>query len=323
MTQKDFLQSAKRTIDLELQAVSDLLQRINGQFSEACELILNCPGRLIVSGMGKSGHIGRKLAATFASTGTPAFFVHPGEASHGDLGMITKDDVVLALSNSGESGEIVALLPSIKRVGAPLIGMTGNGLSSLAQAADVWLDSGVEKEACPLGLAPTSSTTVQLVLGDALAIALLESRGFTAEDFAFSHPGGSLGRRLLLKVSDLMHTGSDLPVVSQDVTMKEALMEITAKKLGMTTVVDESGKLAGVFTDGDLRRVLNQTKNPLEQTISQLMHAGGAQIGANQLAAEALYLMEEKKITSLVIVDDNQQPTGIIHMHDLLRAGVA
>ena len=323
MTKADLLTSARRTIQLEQQAVADLAQYLNEDFVQACETILGSQGRVIVSGMGKSGHIGKKIAASLASTGTPSFFVHPGEASHGDLGMITPEDVVLALSNSGESGEIVSLIPSIKRVGAQLIAMTGNDQSTLAKAANAHLFAGAKEEACPLNLAPTSSTTAALVMGDALVVALLEARGFTAEDFAFSHPGGSLGRKLLLKVEDLMHGGEDLPKVTATTQLSDALLEITQKKLGMTTVVDDQGKLVGVFTDGDLRRALNSSEQALATPIHQLINPGCTSIRKDQLAAEALYTMEEKKITSLVILDNQGGPEGVVHMHDLLKAGVA
>lgn len=316
------IQSAQRTIRLELEAIEALLQRINGDFTRACELILQCKGRVVVVGMGKSGHVGRKIAATLASTGTAAFFVHPGEASHGDMGMITRDDVVLALSNSGSTSEIVTLLPLIKRLGITLISMTGNPASPLAQAAAVNLDAGVSQEACPLNLAPTSSTTVSLVLGDALAIALLEARGFTAEDFAFSHPGGALGRRLLLKVENVMHQGAELPLVRRGTPLREALLEMTRKGLGMTLVAEADGRLAGVFTDGDLRRALDRGVDVRDAGIDALMTIPGKTIRADALAAEALKLMEDHKISALVVVDDNHMPVGALNMHDLLRAGV-
>lgn len=323
MTQFDFIGSAKRTVSLEKQAVNQLLEQLDDNFTIACKLILEAKGRVIVTGMGKSGHIGRKIVATLASTGTPSFFVHPGEASHGDLGMITHKDVVLALSNSGEVSEVASIIPSIKRVGAPLISMTGNINSTLAKAGDAVLNSNVEQEACPLNLAPTSSTTVQLIIGDALAIALMEARGFSAEDFAFSHPGGSLGKRLLLKVSDIMHTGSELPVVLDSMLLKNVLVEITAKKLGLAIVVDENNQFSGLFTDGDLRRVLNGPENPLDKPVKNVMHPGGSIIKENQLAAEAMYIMEQNKITSLVILNDDKTPKGVIHMHDLIQAGMA
>ena len=316
------IQSAQRTIRLELEAIEALLQRINGDFARACELILACKGRVVVVGMGKSGHIGRKIAATLASTGTTAYFVHPGEASHGDMGMITRDDVVLALSNSGSTSEIVTLLPLIKRLGITLISMTGNPASPLAKAAAVNLDAGVSQEACPLNLAPTSSTTVSLVLGDALAIALLEARGFTAEDFAFSHPGGALGRRLLLKVEHVMHQGAELPLVERGTPLREALLEMTRKGLGMTLVAEADGRLAGIFTDGDLRRALDRGVDVRDAGIDALMTVPGKTVRADALAAEALKLMEDHKISALAVVDDNHMPVGALNMHDLLRAGV-
>ena len=323
MTQaNELIKSAQRTIRLELEAVEDLLQRIDGDFIRACELILSSKGRVVVVGMGKSGHIGNKIAATLASTGTTAFFVHPAEASHGDMGMITRDDVVLALSNSGSTAEIVTLLPLIKRLGITLIAMTGNPESPLAKAAEVHLDARVSQEACPLNLAPTSSTTVSLVLGDALAIALLEARGFTAEDFAFSHPGGALGRRLLLKVENVMHAGDSLPTVQRGTALREALLEMTEKGLGMTVVMNGDGGLAGIFTDGDLRRALDRGIDVRQAIIDEVMTVHGKTARADMLAAEALKIMEDHKISSLVVVDDNEQPVGALNMHDLLRAGV-
>lgn len=318
----ELIQSAQRTIRLELEAIEDLLQRINGDFVKACELILASKGRVVVVGMGKSGHVGNKIAATLASTGTTAFFVHPAEASHGDMGMITRDDVVLALSNSGSTAEIVTLLPLIKRLGITLISMTGNPESPLAKAAEVNLDARVAQEACPLNLAPTSSTTVSLVLGDALAIALLEARGFTAEDFAFSHPGGALGRRLLLKVENVMHAGDSLPKVLRGTSLRDALLEMTQKGLGMTVVVETDGSLAGIFTDGDLRRTLDRSIDVRQAVIDEVMTAHGKTARAEMLAAEALKIMEDHKISSLVVIDEHNQPIGALNMHDLLRAGV-
>ena len=318
----DLIQSAQRTIRLELEAIQDLLARINGDFVRACELILASKGRVVVVGMGKSGHVGNKIAATLASTGTTAFFVHPAEASHGDMGMITRDDVVLALSNSGSTAEIVTLLPLIKRLGITLISMTGNPESPLAKAAEVNLDARVSQEACPLNLAPTSSTTVSLVLGDALAIALLEARGFTAEDFAFSHPGGALGRRLLLKVENVMHAGDSLPRVKRGTSLRDALLEMTQKGLGMTVVTEDAGRLAGIFTDGDLRRTLDRNIDVRQTIIDDVMTANGKTARAEMLAAEALKIMEDHKISSLVVIDDNDMPIGALNMHDLLRAGV-
>lgn len=318
----ELIQSAQRTIRLELEAIEDLLQRIDGDFVRACELILNSKGRVVVVGMGKSGHVGNKIAATLASTGTTAFFVHPAEASHGDMGMITRDDVVLALSNSGSTAEIVTLLPLIKRLGIRLISMTGNPDSPLAKAAEVNLDARVSQEACPLNLAPTSSTTASLVLGDALAIALLEARGFTAEDFAFSHPGGALGRRLLLKVENVMHAGTALPCVKRGTSLRDALLEMTQKGLGMTVVLEDDGRLAGVFTDGDLRRTLDRGIDVRQALIDEVMTQHGKTARAEMLAAEALKIMEDHKISGLVVVDNQDQPIGALNMHDLLRAGV-
>lgn len=318
----DFAQSAIRTIKSECDAIDKLIPRIDGAFTQACKIILGCKGRVVVVGMGKSGHIGNKIAATLASTGTPAFFVHPGEASHGDMGMITSNDVVLALSNSGNTAELVTLIPLLKRLGTPLISMTGNAASALAQAANVNIDAYVEKEACPLDLAPTSSTTVTLILGDALAIALLEARGFTAEDFAFSHPGGSLGRKLLLKVADIMHTGEQLPLVNLSTPLKDALLVVSQKGLGMTAITDEHLTLLGVFTDGDLRRVLDQALNFQTTPIEQVMTANCKTVNADMLAAEALNIMEDHKITSLVVVNESNQIDGIIHLHDIIKAGV-
>ena len=318
----DPITSAKRTIRLELEAVDALLHRIDDSFTQACELIMAIKGRVVVLGMGKSGHVGNKIAATLASTGTPAFFVHPAEASHGDMGMITQNDVVLALSNSGNTAEIVTLLPLIKRLGIPMISITGNPESALARAALVNLDASVPQEACPLNLDPTSSTTVSLVLGDALAIALLEKRGFTAEDFAFSHPGGALGRRLLLKVADIMHGGDSLPKVSRGTSLRDALAEMSRKGLGMTVVLDQDHVLAGIFTDGDLRRALDRSIDVRQATIDDVMTAHGKTIAPDMLAAEALKIMDDHKINALVVIDENDRPIGALHIHDLTRAGV-
>ena len=324
MTNNDeqFIAIGKRTISMELEAVQKLLDRVNSSFARACEVMLACSGRIIVVGMGKSGHIARKIAATLASTGTPSFFVHPGEASHGDMGMITSEDVVLALSNSGETSEVVTLLPLLKRMGTPLVSMTGNPDSSLARDADAHVNTGVDKEACPLDLAPTSSTTTALVMGDALAIALLEARGFTAEDFAFSHPGGSLGKRLLLKVKDVMHSGRRIPEVIQGTKISEALLEMTRKGLGMTSIVDEERKVVGIFTDGDLRRALDKGVNLRQTDIDDVMTSHCKTISPDILAAEALKIMDDRKINALICVDTNNQPVGAINMHDLLKAGV-
>jgi len=306
---------------MEAAAVAALEDRVGESFVSACEILLNTKGRVIVIGMGKSGHIARKIAATLASTGTPAHFVHPGEASHGDMGMITAQDCVIALSNSGTATEIISLLPMLKRMGVPLISMTGNSQSTLGLASDAHLDTGVSTEACPLDLAPTSSTTTALVMGDAIAIALLEARGFTAEDFAFSHPGGSLGKRLLLKVEDVMHTGGAIPTVQLETPLAAALIEISEKGLGMTTVLDSSGLLAGVFTDGDLRRALDAKLDINSTPISQLMSVEAQTVLPNLLAAHALRIIDEQKISSLVVLQD-KQICGVIHLLSLLKAGI-
>jgi len=319
---EEMRQSGLNVVAIEGAAVQALAGRINGDFVAACRHMFACQGRIVVTGMGKSGHIGSKIAATLASTGSPAFFVHPGEASHGDLGMITPADVVLALSNSGETGEIITIVPLIKRMGAPLISMTGRPGSTLAREADVNIDVSVAKEACPLDLAPTASTTAALVMGDALAIALLEARGFTAEDFALSHPGGSLGRRLLLHVHDIMHKGEQIPAVTQGALVRDALMEMTAKGLGMTAVVDADGRVIGVFTDGDLRRWLDRGLDVRNATVAEVMTPGGQRIGSDRLAVEALNLMEDKKINALLVIDGDDRLCGALNMHDLLRAGV-
>jgi arabinose-5-phosphate isomerase len=318
-----YTESAQRTIRMEAEAVAALDGRIGAEFSAACDLLLGVEGRIIVTGMGKSGHIACKIAATLASTGSPAFFVHPGEASHGDMGMITAVDAVIALSNSGAVPEIITLLPLMKRLGIPLVSMTGNPGSPLAQASDVHLNTGVETEACPLDLAPTSSTTTALVMGDALAIALLEARGFTADDFAFSHPGGTLGRKLLLKVNDVMRSGDRIPRVGADVMLAEALLEISNKGMGMTTVIDGEGNLGGVFTDGDLRRAIDSRIDINDTTIGQLVSRGAKTIGRDMLAAEALRIMEENEISSLVVLDEADELEGVVHLVDLLHAGIA
>jgi arabinose-5-phosphate isomerase len=323
MTTISYLDSARRTIGLERDAVATLLDRLDQRFEKACDLLLACKGRVVVTGMGKSGHIGTKIAATLASTGTPSLFVHPAEASHGDMGMITASDAVIALSNSGSTTEIVTLLPLLKRLGIPLISLTGNADSVLAKAADVNLDAGVAEEACPLGLAPTSSTTVALVMGDALAIALLEARGFTAEDFAFSHPGGALGRKLLLKVEDVMRTGAAIPQVDPDTPLSQALLVISAKGIGMTTVIGPDRTLLGVFTDGDLRRTLDHGADIRSVRIGDVMSRKAKTVRADMLAAEAMRIMDQYKISSLVVVDDHQHPVGALHLHDMLRAGLA
>ena len=323
MSQIGFATSARRTIKMESEAVAALEERIGADFEHACELLLQTRGRVIVTGMGKSGHIARKIAATLASTGTPAFFVHPGEASHGDMGMITPQDSVIALSNSGAVAEIVSLLPLLKRMGTRLISMTGNDQSALAKASDVHLNTGVETEACPLDLAPTSSTTTALVMGDALAIALLEARGFTADDFAFSHPGGTLGKKLLLKVEDVMRSGEAIPQVEPDTPLSEALLEISNKGLGMTTVLDKQGQLAGIFTDGDLRRTLKARIDINETPMARLMSTGANTATPGMLAAEAMRLMEENEISSLVVVNEDNSVAGVIHLMHLLHAGLA
>jgi arabinose-5-phosphate isomerase len=317
-----FVESGQRTIRMETAAVADLEARINDDFVRACELIMPIEGRVVVTGMGKSGHIATKIAATLASTGTPSFFVHPGEASHGDMGMITARDCVIALSNSGTTPEVLTLLPLLKRLGVPLISMTGAPASTLAQASDVHLDTGVEVEACPLDLAPTSSTTCALVMGDALAIALLEARGFTAEDFAFSHPGGALGRRLLLKVDDVMRSGDAIPRVTADTPLARALLEVSAKGLGMTTVFDGS-RLVGVFTDGDLRRALDARVAINDTPISELMTPNPATVSSGILAAEAMRVMEERHISALLVLDDDGALCGVVNLLGLLEAGLA
>ncbi len=315
-------QLGREVIQLEAEALTALANRIDGQFAEACRLILACPGRVIVIGMGKSGHIGGKIAATLASTGTPAFFVHPGEASHGDLGMITPADIVIAISNSGETEEILTILPIIKRMGVKLIGLTGGLKSSLAKQSDAVLNAAVEKEACPHNLAPTASTTVALAIGDALAVTLLKSRGFTREDFARAHPAGSLGRRLLLYIADIMHTDSAIPKVGLDASLREALLEMTGKGLGMTAVVDSDGRLAGIFTDGDLRRVLSRNIDVYSAKITDLMTRNPKTTRADRLAAETVQLMRSLKINGLFVVDENNRVLGALNMHDLFRAGV-
>ncbi|MES9812268.1 MAG: KpsF/GutQ family sugar-phosphate isomerase [Candidatus Thiodiazotropha sp.] len=312
----------RAVIETEADAVQSLIPRLGDEFALACSYLLHCQGRIVVIGMGKSGHIGNKIAATLASTGSPAFFVHPGEASHGDLGMITSQDVVLALSNSGETGELLVILPLLKRLGAPLIAMTGKPDSTLARESEVHIDVSVQKEACPLGLAPTSSTTAALVMGDAMAVALLQARGFTAKDFALSHPGGTLGRRLLLRVSDIMHADRSLPSVGLDATLHEALEVMSAKGLGMTAIVDPEGGVAGVYTDGDLRRTLNKPIDIHNVKVSEVMTRDCLTVSPEMLAAEALQMMDEKKINGLLVIDEKQQLIGAFNMHDLLRAGV-
>ncbi len=318
---KQFKQLALNVINIEQQAIEEIKQYINDDFELACQLMFNCTGRVIVIGMGKSGHIGGKIAATLASTGTPAFFVHPGEASHGDLGMITQDDVVLAISNSGETEEVLSIMPVIKRIGSKLIAMTGNNNSNLASISDTHICIKVSKEACPLGLTPTSSTTATLVMGDALAVALLNARGFTADDFALSHPGGSLGKRLLLRLSDVMHTDERVPVVQSTAKIKDALVEMSLKGLGMTAIVNNN-KLVGLFTDGDLRRILDQKIDIHQDDITSVMTEKPTVASADMLAAEALKIMEDKKINGLIIIDENNTPIGAMNMHVLLKSGI-
>lgn len=317
----DFQQAGKEVLQIERDGLAQLDQYINADFTQACELIAGCCGKVVVMGMGKSGHIGCKIAATLASTGTPAFFVHPAEASHGDLGMVSKQDIVLAISNSGESNEILALIPVLKRQQIPLICMTNNPESSMGKAAEVHLCIKVPQEACPLGLAPTTSTTATLVMGDALAVALLKARGFTPEDFALSHPGGALGRRLLLRVSDIMHSGAEIPHVSTEASLRDALLEITRKNLGMTVICDDLMKIAGIFTDGDLRRVFDMGIDLNNAKITDVMTLGGIRVRPNLLAVDALNLMQQRHITA-VLVADGDQLLGVVHMHDMLRAGV-
>lgn len=312
----------RTALRIEARAIETLIGRIDAAFVAACECLLGCRGRIVVLGIGKSGHIGGKLAATLASTGSPAFFVHPAEASHGDLGMITAQDVVLALSNSGTTDEILMLLPLIKRLGVPLVALTGNPDSPLARAADVHLDVGVEQEACPLGLAPTASTTATLAMGDALAVSLLEVRGFTADDFARSHPGGRLGRRLLLRIDEIMHTGERLPRSRPDDPLPAALLEMTRKGLGMTIATDDDDRLLGVFTDGDLRRALDRRIDLHSATLGELMTRPGLRVRTGLLAAEALLLMERHRINALPVTDADERLAGALNMHDLLRAGV-
>ncbi|SUX39459.1 KpsF/GutQ family sugar-phosphate isomerase [Chromobacterium violaceum] len=316
------LETAREVLLTEAAALSTLAERLNGEFLDAVEAILACQGRVIVTGMGKSGHVGRKIAATLASTGTPAFFVHPAEAAHGDLGMITGDDVVIALSNSGESAEVVSLLPALKLKGSKLIAVTGRSESTLAQAADVLLHTHVEREACPLNLAPTTSTTAQIALGDALAVTLMEARGFGQSDFALSHPGGSLGRRLLVHVKDLMHGGDALPRVAPGTPLKDALLEMSQKRLGMVTVGDADGTLHGIYTDGDLRRTLEKGVDVYRLKVDEVMGRKPRTIQPDKLAAEAGFLMKQHQITSLVVVDAQGKLAGVLHMHDLLHAGV-
>lgn len=320
--QQKLLQLGRAVIETEIEALANLLARVDVHFAAACSLILQCQGHVIVIGMGKSGHIGGKIAATLASTGTPSFFIHPGEAGHGDLGMITPDDIVIALSNSGETDEIITLLPVIKRLGVPLVALTGRPASTLAKTASVHIDVSVNKEACPLGLAPTASTTACLAMGDALAIALLEARGFSETDFALSHPGGTLGRKLLLRVADIMHKGEAIPRVTVDTLLRDALVEMTRKGLGTTAVVDNDNRVVGIFTDGDVRRSLDSGTDVHHANIGQCMTGNCKTINSTALAAEALKMMDDYKINALLVVDDDNILTGILNMHDLLRARV-
>ena len=321
LTKDELLALAADVLDIESRAVASLKARLNDDFVAACELCMQTPGRVVVTGMGKSGHVSNKIAATLASTGTPAFFMHPAEASHGDLGMITSQDLLLAVSLSGETREVVTILPVVKRMGARLLAMTGNPNSTIAQAADVHLDISVAEEACPLNLAPTASTTATLAMGDALAVALLKNRGFTAEDFARSHPSGSLGRRLLLRVSDVMRTGDRVPAVSADVTLRDALLEMTDKGLGMTAIVDSGNGILGIYTDGDLRRTLDSGADIRTTIIRDVMQSSCKTTSADVLAAEALHILEENKITSLLVAEDNQL-VGALNIHDLFREGL-
>ncbi|CAJ0993348.1 arabinose-5-phosphate isomerase KdsD [Pantoea sp. Nvir] len=317
----NFQTAGKEVLRIERESLEQLDQYINDDFARACEMIYLCQGKVVVMGMGKSGYIGKKIAATFASTGTPAFFVHASEANHGDIGMVDNSDIVLAISNSGESNDILALIPVLKRQHIKLICITSRVNSAMGRLADVNLCIKVLQEACPLGLTPTSSTTATLVMGDALAVALLEARGFTTEDFALSHPGGALGRKLLLHVSDIMHSGNEIPHVTRDASLRDALLEVTRKNLGMTVIVDDLMKIEGIFTDGDLRRVFDMGIDFRNATISEVMTHGGIRIRPNVLAVDALNLMQKKNITTLLVADDYRL-LGVVHMHDLLRAGV-
>ncbi|MEN8718994.1 MAG: KpsF/GutQ family sugar-phosphate isomerase [Oceanococcaceae bacterium] len=322
MSDSSLLTMGRAVLETEAQAVLDLRSRLDAHFVQACRILLGCRGRIVVTGMGKSGHIGSKIAATLASTGSPAFFVHPGEASHGDLGMITAQDVLLALSYSGETAEIVTLLPILKRLGVPSVALTGRPTSTLATAADVHLDVSVAKEACPLNLAPTASSTATLAMGDALAVAMLDARGFTAEDFARSHPGGSLGRRLLVHVGDIMRSGNALPVVREDASLSDALLEITSKGMGMTAVVDANNRIVGIYTDGDLRRSFERGVDVRHTGIAEVMSAQPQTIVAGALAAEALAMMEQRRINAVLVANDGIHLDGALNMHDLLTAGV-
>ncbi len=322
LTSDQLLALAAEVLDIESRAVNALRDRLDSSFAAACELCMDTPGRIVVTGMGKSGHIGHKIAATLASTGTPSFFMHPGEASHGDLGMITGQDVLLAVSYSGETDEVLTILPLVKRMGAKLLSLTGKPRSTLARAADVHLDVSVSEEACPLNLAPTASTTATLAMGDALAVALLKNRGFTAEDFAMSHPSGSLGKRLLLRVADVMRSGDDVPKVTADVLLGDGLIEMTQKGLGMTAIVDADEKVLGIFTDGDLRRALDAGVDVRKTGMQEIMHTKCKTTTADVLAAEAVHVMEENKITGLLVADKEGRLVGALNIHDLFRAGI-
>jgi arabinose-5-phosphate isomerase len=323
MSEHSYIELGLAVLKTESEAIAALMQRIDQSFNRACEMLLACEGRIVVTGMGKSGHIGKKIAATLASTGSPAFFMHPGEASHGDLGMITPSDLLIALANSGETSEIILLLPLLKRLGIPLIALTGNPQSTLARTANINLDVSVDKEACPMGLAPTSSTTAALAMGDALAIAVLQARGFTEEDFALSHPGGNLGRRLLLRVSDVMHSGDAIPLVSLDTSLNQTLLEMTEKGLGMAGVIDpESKQLLGIYTDGDLRRTFEKMPDIKTAQVKDFMTPNCVTIEADRIAGEALKMMHDRKINALMVVDKNNCVQGALNMHDLLRAGI-
>ena len=322
LTNDELLALAANVLDIEARAVDALKARLNDDFVAACDLCMETPGRVVVTGMGKSGHVSNKIAATLASTGTPAFFMHPAEASHGDLGMITSQDLLIAISYSGETAEVVTILPVVKRMGARLLAITGNPRSTMAEAADVHLDISVAEEACPLNLAPTASTTATLAMGDALAVALLKRRGFTAEDFARSHPSGSLGKRLLLRVTDVMRTGDRVPAVSADVSLRDALLEMTDKGLGMTAIVDADRRILGIYTDGDLRRTLDTGADIRETIIRDVMHTNCKTIGEDVLAAEALHMLEQNKITGLLVADDEGLLIGALNIHDLFREGL-
>lgn len=318
----DLIKHGKQVIDIEANAVANLKSKIDNNFAGACQLLLNTKGRIIVTGMGKSGHIGNKIAATLASTGSPAQFVHPAEACHGDLGMITNNDTIIAISNSGETQEILMILPVLKRIGAPIVSITGNPNSSLAKIAKFNLDINIKQEACTLNLAPTASTTATLAMGDAIAISLLNAKGFSSEDFAFAHPGGSLGRRLLLKIKDIMHKDSEVPIIQETVCVKACLIEMSRCRLGICAIVDPNQKITGVFTDGDLRRALDANIDINSTPIKNVMTIGGTLVNQNLLAAEALQIMESKKINALIVIDDNKNIIGALNMHDLLRAKV-